>query len=226
MNETTGRRRLHVLVDAPDVPELWLPLVGEVAQVADANPVADPWPAAPDEGDVGQAILSRTGDHLALVLPGLDVVADGGDGGPVHLRRLLVPVDRSPEERDVLAPIVHRARDLGLTVGHLHVLTPRSRPIIWEGPGHHAEAWHAELRRRQHLEEGGLTVASGDPAGLIRRAGRRSDLIVLCWQGDPAAGRARVVRGVLAGARPPLLLVSTGLHGALRARATAHARVR
>ncbi|MDA8275695.1 MAG: universal stress protein [Actinomycetota bacterium] len=223
MNVTAGRRRLHVLVDAPDVPELWWPLVGEVAQVADANPVADPWPAAPDEEDVGQAILARAGDHLALVLPGLDV---GTDGVPVHLRRLLVPVDRSPEERDALAPIVHRARDLGLAVGHLHVLTPRTRPVIWEGPGHHAEAWHAELRRRQHLGEGGLTVASGDPAGLIRRAGRRSDLVVLCWQGDPAAGRARVVRGVLAGARPPLLLVSTGLRGEPRERPAAHARVR
>ncbi len=223
MTDTGGRRRLHVMVDAPDVPEPWWPLVGEVAEVADATPVSDPWPAAPEEADVGQAILSRTGDHLALVLPGLEVVADGA---PVHLRRLLVPVDRSPEERDVLAPLVHRARALGVTVGQLHVLTPRTRPMIWEGPGHHAEAWHAELRRRQHVEKGGLTVASGDPAGLIRRAGRRSDLIILCWQGDPSAGRARVVRGVLAGSRPPLLLVSTGLHGALRARPGAQARSR
>ena len=71
-----------------------------------------------------------------------------------------------------------------------------------------------------------LPEASGDPAGLIRRAGRRSDLVVLCWQGDPAAGRARVVRGVLAGARPPLLLVSTGLRGEPRERPAAHARVR
>jgi hypothetical protein len=77
---------------------------------------------------------------------------------------------------------------------------------MWEGSGHHAKVWHAELARRHQVGNARLAVASGDPVAAVLAAASRADLMVLCWGADASVDRAQVVRGVLREATLPLLL--------------------
>ena len=128
---------------------------------------------------------------------------------PKTLRRILVPIDRSVAERSILRAWIARAQALGSAVAELHVLTDATRPAMWEGAGHHAAAWHDELRRRQLVGDASLAVKNGDPVEHLTAAEPRVDLVVSCWGGDPSRGRARILRRVLEASSVPVLLVRT-----------------
>ena len=225
MSGSPADRRLVVVAPPGAAPGRWDAVVGTVAAITDAQPVPGTWPAggspdgAPGRGpaagpDVGlpggrdetflRRILEQAVGTPLLVLPGPE---PSRSHEPAAVRRMLVPMDRSLSERRVLRPLIERARALGIGVHQLHVLGPTSRPAMWEGPGHHADAWLAELRRRHQPEGTALTVVGGNPVEQVLSAGRDTDLVVICWHGDAAASRAHVVRGIVERIGRPLLLV-------------------
>jgi len=118
-----------------------------------------------------------------------------------------VPIEATRAERRVLRPWIERAERLGFEVEQLHALTTATTPGMWEGPGHHAEAWWAQARRRYRMGTATLSIETGDPADSILAAASRFDLIMLFWQGDVTAGHAATLRKVISGADRPLLLV-------------------
>lgn len=176
-------------------------------------------PSASDRAAQQQAleISARTGDPVLLLTARAAAIRS-----PL---RALVPVDDLRAERRILQRWAERAQEVGIEVDQLHVLTEASTPAMWDGPGHHAAAWWAELRRRHLVDDRALQVETGDPTERILAAADRCDLIVLAWRGNPAPGHAEVVRGVLGQTVTPVLLVrrpppgsapSTRFAGALR----------
>lgn len=154
--------------------------------------------------------LASSTEDPVLVLPGRGRARQGASSRrPKVLRRILVPMDRSVAERSVLRAWIARAQSFGSAVDQLHVLTEGNRPAMWEGAGHHAAAWHDELRRRYLAGDASLVVRRGDPIEHVTAAEPRADLVVSCWGGDLSQGRARILRRLLERASVPVLLVRT-----------------
>ncbi|HET9092599.1 MAG TPA: universal stress protein [Acidimicrobiales bacterium] len=187
------------------VPEAWRPLAAQVAALA-SLPISV-------ELDTGE----RTTDHvlrLAAVSPEPMLVLPSGEPPGGHegvlagaLRKVLAPLDLTEEEGAVLARWIERALDRGIGVEQLHVLSPSSLPAMWEGPGHHAAAWRAEMFRRHRVDGSLLALRSGDALQQIVSEAPHCDLLLVYWRGDPSRDRAGLVRSVLAEAPTPVLLV-------------------
>lgn len=198
--------RLHVLADATGDPGRWAGFVAGVAALTGLEPLVSARPR--DGGDLRRQRLlewaAATTDPV-LVLP-VEPADRSTVTEPPRLRRALVPIDRSLSERRTLRAWIERAQAAGVEIEQLHVLGEANRPRIWEGPGHHAEAWLAGLRRHQ-VGDAVLRVRSGEPAAAIVSAIPSADLLLICWKGDPAADRAHVLRAVLGRLERPVLLV-------------------
>lgn len=197
--------QLQVLGDARQ-ERAWSSLVADVAALTGRVPAVQPRPSDGEGGGQRALLLfaAATTDPVLLLPPG---EAPLRPVPPVRARRILLAMDRTAAERRVLEPWVRRAREFGAELEQLHVLVEVSRPAMWEGPGHHAEEWREEVRRRHRLGDGELSVRSGDPAAAISSAAARADLVILCWSGETAFGRARVLRRVLRSVDRPVLLV-------------------
>lgn len=188
---------------------MWSEFVGDVGRVLDLQPSYLPGPV------VGREWIGQVLDRAArlrgpvLVLPG--AAATGVEGlpspGPPRLHRAMIASDDSPEAvHGARLCTLHLLRS-GVQTKVLHVLTEQTAPPMWEGAGHHVEAWRAELERRYGLADS-FEVCSGSPGPAVRARAARSDLVVLLWHRAPAAGRAKVVRAVLDdGIHQPCLLV-------------------
>ncbi len=196
---------LHVIA-GPGGAGGWDNVVAEVAALVGLEPVVESFPAAGGAAERAQALLNAaaTMDGAVLVLPHQPA---GPGAGPAAVRRVLVPFDRSGAESDVLDPLIRRALAADLAVEQVHVLTDQSRPAIWEGAGHHARAWLDELRRRYQVGTASLRVRAGSPAAVLCALAAGVDLVVACWSGETGAGRARVLREIVADTPSPLLLV-------------------
>jgi len=205
METPNPTRALHVLCQ-PAQEITWRPFVADVAAIV-AAPVAiehrpthdiatsDSWPLA---------YAAATNDPV-LVLPTID--DDRSLTPNPRLQRMLVPTDRSLRERTVLTDYIRRAETLGIEVQQLHVLSDTTRPTIWEGPGHHAQAWHRELGRRHQLGSTTLEVRSGDPIEVLGTAADTTDLVMVCWKGHPANGQATIVTSILQNRNHAVLLL-------------------
>ncbi|HUA95269.1 MAG TPA: hypothetical protein VMB82_07050 [Acidimicrobiales bacterium] len=202
---TSAPGQLHVIT-GPAETERWLALVADVAALVRMEPIIEP--RQPEGAGGAQAVLAAAAgmEGAVLVLPAAPTGL-GGAEGPPRLERLLVPFDRSRAEDQVLRPLIRRALEQDVAVEQVHVLTEKSRPRMWEGPGHHAAAWHDELRRRHRVGTATLAVRSGQPAVVLAELGVRADLVAACWDGQVTAGRAKVLRAILASALPPPLLL-------------------
>lgn len=201
---TAGPPRLHVVVGPGGVGP-WHDVVATVAALVGLDPVVEPLPARANGEDWAQRVLAAAAgmDGAVLVLP--HAVPDTETGTTV--RRVLVPFDRSEAELTVLRPLIGRALEQELAVQQVHVLSDQSRPAMWEGAGHHAQVWHNELRRSYQVGLANLRVRSGRPGTVLRSLAADADLIVACWNGQATATRAEVLREILSGAPPPLLLI-------------------
>lgn len=227
MSDSSWSGRLRVLPCPEGDPGVWAPLVSEVTAMVGLLPSFEDAPGRADEPSTQQALLTyaaTTADPV-LVLP-----ADQPPGrvGPRpvggRVRQVLVATDRSPNTRLLLRQWIPRLQSQGAEVEQLHVLAASTVPAFWEGPGHHANAWHAEVRRRHGAGEGALSVRTGDPADAIAEASAHVDLVMISWKGETSSGRALVLRRVLAVVRRPVLLVraprpnpGTGREGLKRA---------
>jgi hypothetical protein len=213
MSEEQEEQHLVVLARTPADPARWEALVDDVAAISDAVSVVGPESlggsvAGGGRPGVDQEILERAVGTPLLVLPASD--PSGPRSAPARLHRILVPMDRSLSERRALRPLIERAQALQIDVHQLHVLGRTSRPAMWEGSGHHAEAWFAELRRRHQPAGTALAVVGGDPVERILSAGREADLLGICWHCDASPDRAGVVRAVMDRVEQPLLLIPVG----------------
>lgn len=197
--------RMVVMAVAEEQAAAWRAFVDEVAALLGVSSHVVGRPAASaGEGEQATLAAAASADAPVLVLPS---ALPGGAGPVTRVRRVLVPVDRSAGERRTLRPLLERLQAMGSAVEQLHVLSSGTRPAMWEGPGHHAEAWHAEVRRRHQVGAAGFEVKSGEPAAEITARAGTADLVVLCWRSDPAADRARTLRAVLQQVGQPVLLL-------------------
>jgi hypothetical protein len=214
MSEEQEEQHLVVLARTPKDPARWEALVGDVAAISDTVSVVGPelLGGAPVPGEsrltVSQEILERAVGTPLLVLPASE--PPGPRSAPARLHRILVPMDRSLSERRALRPLIERAQALQIDVHQLHVLGKTSLPAMWEGSGHHAEAWFAELRRRHQPAGTALAVVGGDPVERILLAAQKADLVMICWHCDASPDRAGVVRAVMDRVEQPLLLIPVG----------------
>lgn len=206
MSSSTPVPLLHVLAASGRLGR-WGEVAAHVAALVGMEPVIELRPVG-QAADEARATLTAAAamDGAVLVLPD-DRPATVDDASPARLRHVLVPFDRSRGEALVLRPLIRRALEEHMAVEQVHVLSDRSRPAIWEGAGHHARAWHDELRRRHQVGTAHLTVRSGEPPTVIGALAAGTDLVVACWNGQVGAKRARVLREILAGVHPPLLLL-------------------
>lgn len=179
----------------------WESLVSEVMSLAGtASSAVQP---LAESAELPDAVLRLAADRPGplLYIPTIEP-----SPGQAKLTRMLVPFDRTVGERRLLRPWIERAQDRGVEVCQLHVISGKEAPAMWEGAGHHARAWLAEVERRHGAGVAGLFVRCGDPAEHILDALAEVDLLLVCWRGDPEAKRARLARRLIGGAPVPLLL--------------------
>lgn len=204
----TAVAHLRVLEGGSGFDGRFAGLVRDVAGLADLPPLVSGRPAGGAPRQQAVLAFAAATPEPVLVLPAApDDLRMGAEAADPRLQRALVPIDRSAEEQPVLRWWVERAQAAGVAVEQVHVLDATTRPVMWDGPGHHAEAWHAGLRRRHQIGDAPLRVRSGDPAAGIGSMTHGFDLVIVCWKGNPASSRALVVRRVLAAVPKPLLLV-------------------
>jgi len=232
----TGSDLVVVAEHAQDALD-WAALVGDVGRALALAPTVEHLPIASRRAGAVDQLLARASQWPGpvLVLPGVTVWrgnrapsgagADprgpacrdgppaGGDGtaegdGQVGLHRVLIPSDASPAVAVGVRMLCARLGRAGVRATVLHVLTESNQPRMWEGPGHHAKEWFAEMRRRHGTPTDALTVVSGEPEVQMRAYAAGADLVVLLWGSDSHAGHATVIRSLLGRAiEVPHLLV-------------------
>jgi hypothetical protein len=198
----------RLLVIAPGTePSPWEGVVTALSEALGLETIRESRPAPPDAPDLVERILERAAaaPGPVLVLPPAPP-AGTAPRASRGLGRVLAPFD-SDQVSSALRPILHRLQTAGVQVVQLLVVTAETLPAMWDGSGHHALAWHEELRRRHQVGEASVEVASGVPASLVVARAGDTDLVIMCWARRAPAGGAKTLRGVLAVLDVPLLLV-------------------
>jgi hypothetical protein len=129
------------------------------------------------------------------------------------IRRLLVPLEGTPEGAAALGEVVARLAAAGVDVVPLHVFTPATVPSFWDQAHHAAPAWSAGfLSRFGPATADNLWLRSGDVAEAVLDliAAASIDLVALAWSQNLTGGHAPVVRALLSRSPVPVLLVPAG----------------
>jgi nucleotide-binding universal stress UspA family protein len=168
-------------------------------------------------GDFASRSLYAAASAVVLVRPG---------AYPSAIRRILVPLDGTPETAGALGPAGELARQAGAGLDivlvselHPHELPPgaMSPPQYVDQPQHEWAAFSDEFLQRfvsaiAHCPAGvptRLFLGRGDPAEEILRFATelRADLVALVWNGDLGAEHGLVFRQVVRRAPGPLLVL-------------------
>jgi nucleotide-binding universal stress UspA family protein len=171
-------------------------------------------------GHVASEVLQQTRCPLILVRP--DVAKEFAAQGR-GIKRLLLPLDGSPETSDALAPAANLAGLCQASLDVVHVAVQRDPtaqqigalpiPRYQDQPHHALDLWTREFLRRFcsgfPTQPGHIRVETGDPGQAIVRTARelQSDLILMSWKGVLAENRAATVKTVLAEAPCPVLFL-------------------
>ncbi len=198
---------LHVLVGPGTDVDRWAHVISSVAAIAGLRPVHESRPFPDSPLHHGVLAVAEADEDPVLVLPPGGSRTTAVPAATVGSGVAVIPIDRSVTERRVLRKWVAGLERAGFEVQQIHLLTESTRPVMWEGPGHHAQAWWDEVKRRHQMGTASLTVSSGDPATEILATSRTADLTVLFWRGCTAPDRAPVLRQIVDGAIGPVLLV-------------------
>ena len=188
----------------------WQAVVSAVARVLELELAVEAMPAVLEGKEPVDAVLERAAvvTGPVLVLPRFDAAPTAPALESPVLGRALAPFDTSDEVAVVIRPLLARLQEAGVEVAQLHVVTTETMPAMWDDSGHHARAWHAELRRRHQVGTASVEVAAGaPPAEVVSARSATVDLVVLCWKRVPHDGRAKVVRAVLSSIDVPVLLL-------------------
>jgi nucleotide-binding universal stress UspA family protein len=125
-------------------------------------------------------------------------------------RRLLVPVDGSPEVSDALFDMERHFRpDATVEVVVLYVLDGLT-PAMVDHPEHELSEWGREFVLRYFPgEHRSFEWCTGDPGAAVVDVADQSasDLVVLCFGGDIDVGHGAVLREVLARSQVPVLVL-------------------
>lgn len=127
-------------------------------------------------------------------------------------RRVLLPLDGTTDSSRAVARIVPDLGAAGALLAAVHVVAPGGYPEFCDQVAHHATAWDDEFLRR-HLPSGAaLEIRRGVPADQVfaELESSSADLVVLGWSQSPEPWRASVVRSVVNGPVPVLLLRTDG----------------
>lgn len=188
---------------------VWDRFLADVSRVLGLTPSFALLPGV--DGGWIEAVLDRaaSADGPVLVLPG--VAPSGAEAHsvtwPTHLQRAVIASDDSVEAAGGARLCALHLLRHGVQTKVVLVLTAQTAPPMWEGAGHQAAAWRAELGRRYRPADS-LEVCSGSPGAAVRSRAAGADLVVLLWHRSGAPGRAKVVRAVLDdGIHRPCLLV-------------------
>jgi nucleotide-binding universal stress UspA family protein len=155
-----------------------------------------------------------------------------------HVRRILVPLDGSEQAAQAMTEGAALATAAKARLVLLYVLCDQPaaarRPAIsrYSDQIHHEmEAWRDEFLRSGFAREraGGafsaeVALRCGDPGEQIVRyaADEDCDVIITAWGGSLSAGRAQVVRTLLAQAPCPVLFLRANGHAQPMAHARSH----
>lgn len=170
----------------------------------------------PGIGHVAGELIARHGIPLLLVRPGMRPLAG--------LRRLVVPLEGSPSASAAMKHADDALCRRGREIVMLHVVTgdrPDEEgsfpaPRIVDQEHYEWSAWQEEFTMRfSQCPEGGrhrVSMRVGDPATVIVKESTKlqAELIVLSWRGSFEDGHGSVVKGLLATAPCPLLVVPAG----------------
>ncbi len=186
----------------------WRPLVDRLAAAlglaVEVVEVAGGGEAAASADDVLSLASAATGPVLVLAGVSGTGPPSAPTGGAAHV---LVPIDRSAGVRTTTGPVIRALEAAGAEIEQFHVIDATAPPVMWEGPGHHADAWFEQLRERNRADGGNISFTTGEPVVALSRRARGRDLVLMCWKGQVDEGRSRLVRAVLVDPHAPLLLV-------------------
>jgi len=127
-----------------------------------------------------------------------------------RIRRVLLPLDGTPETAAAVAESAGQFTRAGVELVALHVFDADTVPRFWDHPAHGHDAWAREFLARNCARPGvRLELRSGAAANLVLDVARqqRADLITLGWSRRLGKGRARTVKQTLAAATVPVMLV-------------------
>ncbi|MEX2556137.1 MAG: universal stress protein [Actinomycetota bacterium] len=162
------------------------------------------------------AVGWRPAGHVALAVaegaskPLVVVPPDFPSRAPEEVRRLLVPLDGTPEAATAVRSSVHVFAGSGVEVVALHVFDREHAPRFMDRPEHDLEVWAEEFLARYCAEPGArVEIRRGEAGEQVVEVAEsaRVDMIALGWSQDLSPGHAAVVRDVLTRACVPIMLV-------------------
>ncbi|WP_169814785.1 universal stress protein [Nocardia crassostreae] len=155
----------------------------------------------------------RVWDVLRRCTVPIVLVPAGTDPVQYDIDRVLVPLDGTDEAAHAVSETVRLFGAAGFEIVVLHVFDRGTVPAHWDQAAHARDAWEHEFVARYCTPYfpgvcQTLTLRSGVPGDMIVDvAAEHADLIVLGWSRQLLLGRARTVRGAVAGASVPVMLV-------------------
>jgi nucleotide-binding universal stress UspA family protein len=138
------------------------------------------------------------------------VVPPAARGQRPGIRRVLLPLDGTPESARAVAEAVGQFATAGVDLVALHVFNEATVPMFWDQPAHAHRAWAEEFLARNCVRSGARLELRTGVTGehIVDVAAReRADMIVLGWSRQLDPGRARTVRHTVLSAAVPILLV-------------------
>lgn len=160
-------------------------------------------PGARPTGHVARAIVERTDKPVAVVPP-------PRPGRVTGIRRALVPLEGSETSTLCVSQLLEQLATADVRLVPVHVFDPGTSPAFWDHATHSHEAFSTSFTHRWCAPDAApLRLRRGRTGDAVVEAAEDEDvdLIILGWSRHLAAGRAPVVRTVLAEARVPVLLV-------------------
>lgn len=149
-------------------------------------------------------VITRTQVPVLVVPPGASRTLR-------PIRRVVLPLDGSSWTASVVEELAQAAVAAGVDVVPVHVFAPATTPAFWDQAAYSHRTWTAEFLRRHRLGDAPLDLRRGTPAAEVLQTVERSgaDLVLLGWSQDLRPGHAPVVRRLLEGS-VPVLLVGSG----------------
>jgi len=185
---------VHEIVDAIAADDVVAAAIGARTDIADRRA----------GGEVAMEVAMAVDKPLALVPPQSPPLQPG------QRLRALVPLDGTELAALTVRALVRRVADADVEIVVLHVFANGSTPRFLDRPEYDLPVWAEEFKAR-YCEDPASRVEwrRGQPGEAIAGAARseKVDGVIMGWHQDLGAGRAAAVRGTLADAGVPVILV-------------------